>query len=199
MRLSTRPPAGSGRTGHGLSGLGRQWNACRVAQEILWTDIVTSIGTVGAVGTALWLGVVEVRRFNRSEVRNRQTQERAQAAQLAAWVEVHPYYSERSDEPEGFHGDVSVINPSGRPLYDLQLSTLVAPWDDESREVAGPPEPTNWDLGVLPPGAVRTTRYRDVGYASDSPITCTFRDADDHWWRHTETGYLERLSGDPRV
>lgn len=168
-------------------------------EPLLWPDVLTSLGTVGAVGTALWLGVVEVRRFNRVETRRDRERDRSQAAQLAAWVEVRPYYAEWSDDPAGFHGDVSVINPSNRPLYDLRLTTLAAPWDDDAQEIAGPPVETRWNLGVLPPGATRTIRYRVVGYIEDAPIACMFRDADDHWWRHTDAGYLERLDGDPRA
>lgn len=166
-------------------------------QAVLWTDVVISLGTVAAVATALWLGVAEVGRVRRDGERRDAEREKAQAAQLAAWVEVRPYYYPLSGELAGFHGDVSVVNPSNRPLYDLRLTVLGAPWDDDAPEGSRPPVESVWDLGVLPPEGKRTGRYREVGYSMDMPIACSFRDADDRWWLHTDAGYLVRLPGDP--
>lgn len=156
-----------------------------------WIDVLTSatgsltaIGTLGAVGVALWLAGREARR-------QRSQESRRQAEFATAWIA-----SETMDSAGHPQLIVVVGNASHQSLYQVIVSLVAiqGAWRRDGREYAG----YRAFLWQAPPGET-TAQISYEGHAMSLrfSVELAFRDAAGRSWRRRGDGMLEQLSTGP--
>lgn len=166
------------------------------AWSVLW-EAIAAIGTVGAVGWAMYTTITERRK--RTDAENALTAEKAssriakrreQAEHVAVWFEVEDLTMAVGDT---FHstpyGKALVGNYSGAPIFNVVVSGDA--WLSEQAWV---------DLGhtrVVPPGSEPWSTDLDgaAEYANELLVQVDFHDVAGVRWRRTSEGKLEEVPG----
>ncbi|PUB32450.1 hypothetical protein C8K30_101976 [Promicromonospora sp. AC04] len=151
-------------------------------------DWVTAIGTLAAVGVAVWVAWREQKHGREDREERRRENRQAQASLVNAWIGT---FLRTGDPRDDMMGSYVVHNGSTAPIYEFR-AILPAGF-------AGM-KPYHTSPIMLVP----TERPRDLGFeaepvefSSDAPVEITFRDAAGIWWRRTTDGLLRELAGRP--
>ncbi len=154
--------------------------------------IGSAIGTIGAVGVALW--------FSQAETRRRKREERSQQAeQISAWLQI----DEAAEETGEMH--CVVLNGSNQLVYDVTVS-LVAVHGAFRRTAVGIDRngPSGgyqtYVGGPFPPGQqTLPMKYRGAALAVRYGVELAFRDSRGRFWIREGDGDLKEVTTDPLV
>lgn len=165
----------------------------------LWSmiaSVVAALGTLGALGAAIYAGVwagrvakVEFDRDARAESdrRDRDTEaQRAQASKISAWLA-------QEDERHETVWHIEIGNSSDEPVYDVDLFIYMHAPGAKSHE-----DPVYYhfhkNARVVPPGGTKLKTTSDEGLRlADSRtrlVALAFRDATNRNWTRNEWGVL---------
>jgi hypothetical protein len=158
------------------------------------SGIGSAVGTIGAVGVALW--------FSQAETRRRKREERSrQAEQISAWLEIDDF--EEAEKTERTHCVVS--NGSNQLVYDVVVS-LVAVHGAFRRTAVGVDRNgpqggyQTYVGGPFPPGRqTLTIGYRGSALQVRYGVELAFRDARGRYWIRDANGDLKEVLTDPLV
>ncbi len=161
--------------------------------SIQWGDFPTWVASIGTVGTLVWAMAL----FASDRRGRRQGEERAQASQVAAWVDRSSWNYPHDAAPTG-ECDVVVRNASELPVTDVVVALLTWAWYDKrslERQASrlfpavapgGTTNSVSFDSEVPPAGRIRAERF-------NPPILLEFFDAHHRRWRRLPDGVLERI------
>ena len=172
--------------------------------EIHLGDLPTwlaALGTVGALGAALWQISTERKRRHEREEQQREERHLAQARLIAAVIGPEEQSGGRTVSART---GIDLINGSPEPVYRLVvaivniqgagMSTIeqwIESWDRDEKVPGVPPIMT---VSILPSGTYRV--WVDFfGWGTGAEVAFTDR-AGSHWIRHA-SGQLEELAEDP--
>jgi hypothetical protein len=170
---------------------------------------VAAIGTVGALGAAMWQISNERRRRIAQETQDRTERHQSQARLVAAWIGEIESATEDSDYDNG-RTAVELLNGSAEPIYSLVAGLVyiqgAAPKSIEAwfnlkkrSEPDTQVSPPILLLSILPPGRWRiwipASGWGITGGRIGAEVAFTDR-AGAHWVRRA-TGELEELSAPP--
>lgn len=176
-----------------------------------WASAATSLLAFGAVIWQQWLEArrresdIERERCLREEGEEatRLQKERAQAEQIAAWVEDW----QPSPHPERNPlATVYVQNRSGLPIHNLIICLVPLKREGPQKtgeELSNEVLPTCFQrgLGTCPPGTfsapLEAASKRDGVVGMGSVVEIAFTDASNNSWVRRGDGNLEKLNGDP--
>jgi hypothetical protein len=172
---------------------------------------LASVGTVGALGAALWQIRTERNRRHEQEARDRELARREQARRISCWPgdegTLRP-----SDMFGGSSTPIELVNGSDEPVYELVFALVhvegpgkhrIEAWKDwVSPERPAGPGPPRSTAAILPPGHFRVWvpgenwgRGHDMGLRLGAEVA--FRDRDGVSWVRRSRGDLEELDKPP--
>jgi hypothetical protein len=184
----------------------RQAMSIQIGDVATW---VASIGTIGALGAALWQIRNERKRRIAQEIQDRSERHQSQARLVAAWIGEIEYATEDSSYDDG-RTAIELLNGSAEPIYSLVTGLVyiqgAAPESMEAWfELRKRSEPDNQVsspillLSILPPGRWRiwlpASAWGVLGGRIGAEVAFTDR-AGAHWVRRG-TGELEELPTSP--
>jgi hypothetical protein len=159
-------------------------------------EVGSAIGTIGAVGVALWLSGRDARRRGREE-------QFRQAEQITGWLE-NPQPPVRPGDPYSTsdpHLTLVMRNASAQLAYEV-VASLVAIQGAYRRTAVGEPIGGETDyrcfVGYLPPGEHRyKMSYGGHGMHLRFGVELTFRDAAGRCWLRLGEGQLKQIEQGP--
>lgn len=156
------------------------------ATSIPWTEVLTALGTVGAVAVALVFGLWQMRYIRRDAKQRDENRKREQASKVTAWLETG------GTSPVGQDVRIRITNTSDRPVFNFVLDIE----DDYLLEAINMlPDSSGAFInkalvGILPPNAGDVWWSGNVPPEDDRPIPCSFTDAEGIKWRRDAEGLL---------
>ena len=166
---------------------------------------LASIGTVGALGAALWQIGTERKRRLEQEARNRELARREQARRVACWPGADDTPGPMDPWWGGSNTTVELVNGSDEPVYNLVFALVhVGPASGFHRteDWGGMEAPLRpWSTAaILPPGRWRVrvpgTGW-DQGLSLRLGAEVAFLDRDGASWIRRSAGPLEELPKPP--
>jgi hypothetical protein len=161
------------------------------------TETVAAWSTFAAAAIALALGVLAETRLRKDRQAATTERERAQASQVASWVEMRRTgASEPDPDARGKLAHVVrawlvVQNASSEPVWDVTVQFT------ELQAADDPGTPNVWEFGVIPPGAKREQEAPWTPPEQDEPLALCFRDNANRWWSRFADGRLAPLAKPP--
>jgi hypothetical protein len=169
---------------------------------------LAALGTVGALGAALWQIGAERRRRHEREAQERDERHKAQARLIAAVIGPEEYAGRAAGRDRT---GIDLINSSPEPVYGLVVAIVTIQGAGTASTIEDWLEYRNreqesgrrGDVGIttasiLPSGRYRVWidgRWREQGARPGAEVAFTDR-AGSHWVRRA-TGQLEELAEDP--
>jgi hypothetical protein len=166
--------------------------------SVVW-EAVAAVGTVGAVGWAVFTTLAERRKRTEAEreltaekAASREAKRREQADHVAVWfdVSVGVLGATGTAERSTLQGSVFVGNYSGAPIFNVEVFG-VATYSNEVFELGY--------LGVIPPGSDPWSDSLGAAaeYEHELRVHADFQDVAGVWWRRTSVGKLEEIGRHP--
>lgn len=167
--------------------------------SVVWEGIA-AIGTMGAVGWAVYTTLAERRKRSVAEheltaekTASRVAKHREQAEHVAVWFDTYTTPSfESGGTVDLVIGAAKVGNYSSAPIFNAVVSGEA--WLSEETFALG-------HARVVPPGSEpwSASLGRAAEYASELLLQVEFQDVAGVWWRRTSHGNLQELPGRPQT
>jgi hypothetical protein len=154
-------------------------------------DWIAAVGTVGAfaVTSALLIREIRIHRAQKEE------QDKVQARQVAAWLDLRAAPGDAVENPPGLVTEMVFKNGSEEPIYGVRV-TVVA----RDSPFASDPDAATWPsagtvrgtMGLLPPGQI--IRHLAPGVPTNLEslaLGLSFSDVQGRRWKRLPTGALQ--------